>query len=94
MELNNYFFLFLIFIVMYLFMIRPQIKKQKQEKNFVSELKKGMKVITKSGMHAKVLDLNEDGTCLLETSAGKMKFETSAISMDMSKKLNSSEKKK
>jgi preprotein translocase subunit YajC len=53
-----------------------------------------MKVITKSGMHAKVLDINEDGTCLLETSAGKMKFETSAISMDMSKKLNSSEKKK
>ena len=60
----------------------------------LGELKKGAKVITKSGMHAKVLDINHDGTCLLETSAGKMKFESSAISMDMSKKLNSPEKKK
>ena len=93
-QLQSFFPLILLFMVIYLFMIRPQVKKQKQEKNFVSELKKGMKVITKSGMHAKVLDLNEDGTCLLETSAGKMKFETSAISMDMSKKLNLPEKKK
>ncbi|RZP14773.1 MAG: preprotein translocase subunit YajC [Flavobacteriales bacterium] len=93
-QLQSFFPLILLFMVIYLFMIRPQVKKQKQEKNFVSELKKGAKVITKSGMHAKVLDINQDGTCLLETSAGKMKFEISAISMDMSKKLNSPEKKK
>ena len=59
-QLQSFFPLILLFMVIYLFMIRPQVKKQKQEKNFVSELKKGMKVITKSGMHAKVLDLNED----------------------------------
>ncbi|MBT4919510.1 MAG: preprotein translocase subunit YajC [Flavobacteriaceae bacterium] len=93
-QLQSFFPLILLFMVIYLFMIRPQVKKQKQEKNFVGELKKGAKVITKSGMHAKVLDINQDGTCLLETSAGKMKFEISAISMDMSKKLNSPEKKK
>ena len=57
-QLQSFFPLILLFMVIYLFMIRPQVKKQKQEKNFVSELKKGMKVITKSGMHAKVLDLN------------------------------------
>ena len=93
-QLQSFFPLILLFMVIYLFMIRPQVKKQNQEKNFVGELKKGAKVITKSGMHAKVLDINQDGTCLLETSAGKMKFEISAISMDMSKKLNSPEKKK
>jgi preprotein translocase subunit YajC len=93
-QLQSFFPLILLFMVIYLFMIRPQVKKQKQEKKFVGELKKGAKVITKSGMHAKVLDINQDGTCLLETSAGKMKFEISAISMDMSKKLNSPEKKK
>jgi len=95
-QLQSFFPLILLFMVIYLFMIRPQMKKQKQEKNFANELKKGDKVITKSGMHAKLLELNDDGTCILETSAGKMKYERSAISMEMSKKLNApvSEKKK
>lgn len=93
-QLQSFLPLILLFIVIYLFMIRPQMKKQKQEKNFSKELKKGDKIITKSGMHAKLLELNEDGTCLLETSAGKMKYERSAISMEMSQKLNAPEKKK
>ena len=95
-QLQSFFPLILLFMVIYLFMIRPQMKKQKQEKSFANELKKGDKVITKSGMHAKLLELNDDGTCILETSAGKMKYERSAISMEMSKKLNApvSEKKK
>ena len=40
-QLQSFFPLILLFMVIYLFMIRPQVKKQKQEKNFVSELKKG-----------------------------------------------------
>ena len=95
-QLQSFFPLILLFLVIYLFMIRPQMKKQKQEKSFANELKKGDKVITKSGMHAKLLELNDDGTCILETSAGKMKYERSAISMEMSNKLNAPapEKKK
>ena len=95
-QLQSFFPLILLFLVIYLFMIRPQMKKQKQEKSFANELKKGDKVITKSGMHAKLLELNDDGTCVLETSAGKMKYERSAISMEMSNKLNAPapEKKK
>ncbi len=84
----------LLFLVFYLFLIRPGLRKQKQERNFASELKKGDRVITKSGMHGKVLDLNDDGTCIIETGAGKMKFERSAISMEMSQKLNAPAKKK
>lgn len=68
-------------------------KKQKQEKNFNAEIKVGDKVVTKSGLHGKVLNLNDDGTCILESGAGKMKFERSALSMEMSKKLNPPEKK-
>ena len=95
-QLQSFLPLILLFMVIYLFMIRPQMKKQKQEKGFASELKKGDKVITKNGMHAKVLELNDDGTCILESGAGKMKFERSAISMEMSRKLNAppAEKKK
>ena len=79
----------LIFVVAYFFMIRPQMKRQKDEKRFSAELKKGDRVITKSGLHGKVIDLNDkDASCIIETMAGKLKFDRSAISMEMSKKLN------
>jgi preprotein translocase subunit YajC len=79
----------LMFVVIYFFFLRPQMKKQKQELNFSKEIKKGDKVITKSGMHGKIVELNDtDNTCVVETGAGKIKFERSAISMEISKKLN------
>ncbi len=79
----------LMFVVVYFFMIAPQMKRSKQEKKFAADLKRGDKVITKSGMHGKVIELNDkDGSCIIETSAGKIKFERSAISMEMSRKLN------
>ncbi|MDX1462303.1 MAG: preprotein translocase subunit YajC [Marinirhabdus sp.] len=84
--------LLLMFLVVYLFMIRPQMKRSKNEKQFAEDLKRGDKVVTKSGMHGKILDLNDDGTCILETGAGKMKFERSAISMELSKKQNEDKK--
>lgn len=70
-------------------MIRPQIKRQKDEKKFASALKKGDKVITKSGLHGKIVELNDkDFTCVIETMAGRLKFDRSAISMEMSRKLS------
>ena len=63
-------------------------KRAKQEKKFAAEMKKGDKVVTKSGLHAKVLELNDDDTCVLESGAGKMKYERSAISLELSQKLN------
>lgn len=73
---------------MYLFLIRPQMRKAKQEKQFASQLKKGDKVITMGGMHGKVVDLYDDGSCIIETMSGKIKFEKSAISMEKTAKLN------
>ena len=78
----------LLFLVMYLFLIRPQMKKAKQEKQFAAQLKKGDKVITTGGLHGKVLELNDDGTCIIECGAGKIKFERAAISMERTAKLN------
>ncbi|WP_178988802.1 preprotein translocase subunit YajC [Winogradskyella schleiferi] len=84
-----------IFAVMYFFMIAPQMKRSKQEKKFAAELKRGDRVITKSGMHGKVVDLNDkDNSCVIETLAGKIKFDRSAISMEMSTKLNAPATKK
>jgi len=82
-------YLLAMFAIMYFFMIRPQIKRQKNEKKFQSSIKKGDKVITTSGIHGKIIEFNQnDNTCIIETSAGRIKFERSAISMEMSKKLN------
>jgi preprotein translocase subunit YajC len=92
-QIQGFLPIILLFLVMYLFLIRPQMKKQKQEKNFNAEIRVGDKVITKSGLHGKVLNLNDDGTCIIESGAGKMKFERSALSMELSTKLNTPEKK-
>lgn len=73
----------LMFVVIYFFMIRPQQKRAKAEKEFESSLKVGDKIITKSGLHAKVAELAET-TVVVETMSGKLKMERSAISMEMS----------
>ncbi len=85
----------LMFLVLYLFMIRPQMKKQKNEKKFQLTIKKGSKVITTSGIHGKVVDIiDSDNTCIVETGAGKIKFERSALSMELSKRYLPKEEKK
>lgn len=72
-------------------------KKAKQEKVFASNLKKGDRIVTKSGMHGKIVDFSEkNNSVVIETGAGKITFDRSSLSMEMSQKLNepvTSEKK-
>ncbi|WP_339884155.1 preprotein translocase subunit YajC [Polaribacter vadi] len=73
-------------LVLYFFMIRPQMSKAKKEKSFQAEIKKGAKVVTSSGIHGKIAEINTtDNTITIETGAGKIKFERAAISMELSK---------
>lgn len=81
-------------LVLYFFMIRPQMNKQKKEKAFLAEVKKGTKVVTTSGIHGKITEINTtDNTVTLETGAGKIRFERSAISMELSQKYLATAKK-
>ena len=81
-------------VVIYFFMIRPQMTKQKKEKKFQADIAKGTRVITSSGIHGKIVEVNEnDNTITIETGAGKIKFEKAAISMDLTNKLNAPVKK-
>ena len=78
----------LIFVVMYFFMIRPQVKRQKNENKFRSELKKGDSIITIGGIHGKVIEV-KDHSVIIENYGIKMKVEKSAISMNtVSEKLS------
>jgi len=74
--------LFAVFIAfMYFVMIRPQMRKQKQEKNFQESLKVGSRVVTTSGLHGRIAQVQEDGV-IIETLSGKLKFEKAAISKE------------
>ena len=88
-QLTQFAPIILMFIVVYFFMIRPQMKRAKQEKQFASELKRGDRIVTKSGMHGKIVDFSEkQNAVIIETGAGKITFDRSSISMEMSRKLN------
>ena len=70
-------------LVFYFFMIRPQHKKAKEQKSFITGMKKGDKIVTIAGIHGKINKVNDDGTSMLETSPGSyMKIERSSISME------------
>jgi len=77
----------LMFVVIYFFMIRPQQKRAKTEKEFESTLKVGDRIVTKSGIHGKIAELAET-TVIIETMSGKLKMERSAISLELSAALN------
>ena len=65
-------------------------KKAKDHKKYVEELKKGDKVITTSGIHGKIVDVN-DTTFVVDVDSGtKIRFEKSSISLEASKALNTS----
>jgi preprotein translocase subunit YajC len=86
-QLQQFLPFILMFVVIYFFMIRPQQKRAKEEKQFEASLKVGDRIITKSGLHGKVSELAET-TVVIETMSGKLKMERSAISMEMSTALN------
>ncbi len=80
-----------IILVFWLFMIRPQAKKAKVQKQFISDMQKGDKVVTIAGIHGVVHKLNDDNTIQLEVNPGSyMKIERSAISLEWSQQINKS----
>ena len=83
----------LIIIVFYFFMIRPQMKKAKDEKQFKESIKKGDKVVTIGGVHGKILEVN-DKTFMMEIDNNvKVKIEKSGISAEATKQYMTLEKK-
>lgn len=81
--------LVLIIVVFYFFMIRPQVKKAKEQKKYIEALKKGDKILTIGGIYGKIVEMREDATVIMEVEDGtKMKISKNAISQDASATLN------
>jgi len=75
--------LLLILGVFYFFMIRPQMKKQKELKKFRESLAVGDKVVTIGGIHGKVLEIADTSILLSCEGSSKIRVEKSAVSTGM-----------
>ena len=70
----------LIFVVFWLFFIRPQNKKQKEEQKFRESLQKGDDVVTIGGIHGKVVEVKATTIMISIDNNVKIEVEKSAIS--------------
>lgn len=82
----------LIIVVFYFFMIRPQMKKQKEHKKYIEELDVNSKVVTTAGIHGRIVEVS-DRTFLVDVGSGvRIRFDKSAVSLDASKAANTEAK--
>ncbi|HOW25706.1 MAG TPA: preprotein translocase subunit YajC [Bacteroidales bacterium] len=84
-------FLVLIIVVFYLFFIRPQMKRNKDQKKFRENLKNGDKIVTIGGIHGKIIEVRET-SFIIESEGTRLKIEKSAVAMDQSAQLDDSKK--
>ncbi|MFT3901878.1 MAG: preprotein translocase subunit YajC [Niabella sp.] len=88
-SMTSMIFMIGIFLVFWLFFIRPQAKRAKDQKKFIDNLQKGDKIVTIAGIHGKITQVNEDGTLNVEIGPGNyIKLEKSAISQEWTKQYN------
>lgn len=84
-SIANLIFIAGIVLVFYFFMIRPQQKRQKDQKKFIESISVGDQVVTIGGLHGKVVAI-EGNLVHLEADKGvTLKFEKTAISLEQSK---------
>ena len=76
--------LLLIVVVFYFFMIRPQMKRQKELKNFRNSLKKGDKVVTTGGIYGRILEIQDNAIMIEIDTNVKIKVDKVAILRDPS----------
>lgn len=86
-SMQSLFFLVAIFAVFYFFMIRPQMKKTKEQKKFRENLEKGQKIVTIGGIHGKIIEIQETTAIIEVEGQNRLKIEKSAIALDSSSQL-------
>ena len=69
-----------IFVIMYFVMIRPQKKRQDEQKRLISALKTGDHVVTNSGIHGLISNVKETTVMLKVADNVKIELEKSAVS--------------
>ena len=72
----------LLIVVFYFFMIRPQMKKQKELKKFREDLKAGDKIITVGGIHGRIIEVMDNQVIIEVEGKMRLKMEKSALVKD------------
>ncbi|MEE4214558.1 MAG: preprotein translocase subunit YajC [Bacteroidales bacterium] len=76
--------LILVFVIFYFFMIRPQMRKQKELSNYRSSLKKGDKIVTTGGIYGRVNDVKDTTVTVDVGDNVLLKIDKSAVLKDAS----------
>ncbi len=94
-EISQFIFIGAIIAVFYLFIMRPQMKKQKEQRDFSSSIKKGDEVVTASGIVGRINKI-EGQYMIIESNKTFIKVLSSSVSKEMtdSIKAKPEEKKK
>jgi preprotein translocase subunit YajC len=71
--------LVLMFVVLYFLMIRPQMKRQKEQRAMIDALQKGDEVVTIGGVLGKISAISDNNYMTLDVSQGQMQIERSAV---------------
>jgi preprotein translocase subunit YajC len=74
----------LVFVVFYFFMIRPQMKKQKELNNYRNALAKGDKIVTTGGIYGRVVEVKDNVVIIDAGGDVKLKIDKSAVLKDSS----------
>ena len=82
----------LMILVLWLFLIRPQQKRNKEEQKLRENLKKGDKIVTIGGIHGKIVEI-QDTTVVIETEGSRMKIEKTAVAQNVTSTVNNDNKK-
>lgn len=75
-----------VMVALMCFIFYQNIRQQREQKKFAESLQKGDKVVMKSGLHGRIAELTEDAI-VIETMAGKLKFERTAVSLEYTKRV-------
>ncbi len=82
----------LILVVFYFFMIRPQMKKAKKEREFRENIQKGDQVVTIGGIHGKITEVKDSSVILSLEDGNRIRVEKNALSANSSTQLSEEQK--
>ncbi len=85
-SIHQYILIGIIVLVFYFFMIRPQQRRQKEQRNLLEQIKKGEQLVTIGGIHGKVYEVAEDTVTLeVDNKGSKLTVSKGAISLESSR---------
>lgn len=90
---SSYLFLGAMFLIFWLFFIRPQNKKQKEQKNFLAELDKGKEIVTTSGILGKITKIEDEIVTVEVASKVYLRITKGSVSKEMTEAVYAADNK-